>query len=841
MTMRACFLGCLLALVPLPGLASDPAFDWPQIETIHRPGAYWWWPGSAVDRKNLTANLETMDAAGIGGATIVPIYGAKGYEHRYIRYLTPEWLEMLQHTIEEADRLGMWVDMTTGTGWPFGGPMIDEATQDLKGRFRDGEWVLEYSGRDVKRAAPGGEGKTLNPFSTDALKSYLASFDQAFSEAGKLKLPRAQYHDSFEYKGDWSHDLFGEFAVRRGYRLESYLNLLFSDEDGEDARRVKGDYRETLSELHLEYIRAWVEWAGKWGCTTRNQAHGAPGNLLDLYAAAGIPETETFGASSFAIPGVRQDPRWISGMGPPRPIINRMASSAAHVTGKPLVAAESLTWLRNHFRASLAQAKPEIDQLFLAGINHVFIHGTCFSPEDVPWPGWLFYASFQYNPRNSIWRDAIGLNTYISRCQSILQSGRHDNDVAVYWPVYDIWQGEGRKRITLSVHEAEWMTASEAGAIGDMLETAGFGYDFISDEQLRKGWAEPYQAVVVPRTTHLPLETLEALIARRDRGQAVVFVDELPTTVPGYHNWKQREKRLRGVLQDAGLEAVEVDQLPALLKQIGAKQEEMLRSGLRSIRRRHEEGYHYFIANLGATAVDEWVGLAAGFRTAVIMDPQSGRTGLAMRRGEAELYLQLLPGETRIIRTLDEAELQGRSWPVLRPVGEAAPIAGNWRVEFIEGGPVLPGSYRPDGGLRSWTEADDPEASRFAGTARYTVEVELPDRLGDSWILDLGDVRESARVRINGQDAGILFSIPFRMEVREWLRPGTNRFEIEVTNLAANRIRDLDRRGVEWKVFHDINFVDHRYEPFDASGWEVVPSGLLGPVTLQEQVPFDPE
>jgi hypothetical protein len=55
---------------------------------------------------------------------------------------------------------------------------------------------------------------------------------------------------------------------------------------------------------------------------------------------------------------------------------------------------------------------------------------------------------------------------------------------------------------------------------------------------------------------------------------------------------------------------------------------------------------------------------------------------------------------------------------------------------------------------------------------------------------------------------------------------------IEVTNLSANRIRDLDRKGTGWKKFYDINIVSHLYEPFDASGWPLKPSGLLGPVKL---------
>src|SRR5205807_10131069 len=98
--------------------------------------------------------------------------------------------------------------------------------------------------------------------------------------------------------------------------------------------------------------------------------------------------------------------------------------------------------------------------------------------------------------------------------------------------------------------------------------------------------------------------------------------------------------------------------------------------------------------------------------------------------------------------------------------------------------------------------------------------------------LDLGRVCESGRVSLNGRPVGTLWSRPFQVPVAGFLRPGRNTLEVEVTNLAANRIADLDRRGVNWKSFHEINFVNRDYKPFDASNWPPRDSGLLGPVRL---------
>ena len=79
-----------------------------------------------------------------------------------------------------------------------------------------------------------------------------------------------------------------------------------------------------------------------------------------------------------------------------------------------------------------------------------------------------------------------------------------------------------------------------------------------------------------------------------------------------------------------------------------------------------------------------------------------------------------------------------------------------------------------------------------------------------------------------------------RTKIGTFIKPGKNTLAIEVTNTAANRIRDLDRRKVQWKNFYEINFVNIAYKPFDASTWDLQPSGLLGPVSLVPLTAFTP-
>jgi hypothetical protein len=105
-------------------------------------------------------------------------------------------------------------------------------------------------------------------------------------------------------------------------------------------------------------------------------------------------------------------------------------------------------------------------------------------------------------------------------------------------------------------------------------------------------------------------------------------------------------------------------------------------------------------------------------------------------------------------------------------------------------------------------------------------------------MLSLGKVCQSARVRLNGKDLGTLITPPFRVVVSD-LKPRDNKLEVEVTNVSANAIRYYDREGVKWRNFHDINFVNQDYRPFDASNWPLTDSGLLGRVTLTALTPLE--
>jgi hypothetical protein len=827
--------------------AADSVTTWPEITRENKPWTRWWWPGSGVDAASLTAELQSFQEAGLGGFEITPIYGAKGYENRYIDFLTPKWMQMLEHTGREAKRLGLGVDMATGTGWPFGGPWTTPADGSARLALVDGKLTGNPTKMMVKRAAPGDEGLVVDPYSTGALERYLEPFSKAFATFPR-ELIRSQFHDSFEYyNSEWTPGLPAAFQALHGYDIQTHAAELMGQKpaDADTLARLKSDYRETLAKLHLDYLNTWVKWSHDRGFKVRNQSHGAPANLLDLYGAVDMAETETFGSTPFPIPGLRRlDNEVRHDQDLPEPLVMRMASSAGHVTGHPLISSETCTWLREHWKVALSYTKPEIDRLFANGINHVVYHGTAFSPQDAPWPGWLFYASTQFNPRNTWWKEFGELNAYVARIQSILQRGSPDNEILIYWPVADLWDATtGPLMQQLGVHNVKWLTEQPTGRLAQKLMNTGYGFDYISDAQLQQtkvekgGLVTPgarYKVLLVPATRRMPVATLQR-IAQFSRDGAKVIFESLPEDVPGLSRLEARRAAFATAKTPLTPNLVEADATRTLpLLQVA--REAVAESGISFIRRATAEGYDYFFTNLTAKPYDDWVTLGRKARTVLIFDPLTGHRGRSPVRhtvgGITDFYLQLAPGESLIVRTTSESvPADIPHWSYRGKAGQPIVLDGNWAVTAVRGGPELPPAFKQTG-FGSWT-AQGGEWERFGGTARYETEFTLPANAeAADWLLDLGEVRESAKVIVNGQDAGVIWSLPMQRKIGALLKPGKNTLALEITNLAANRIRDMDKRKVEWKIMREINFVNINYRPFDASAWEVTTAGLLGPVKL---------
>lgn len=904
-TIKRLLAICLFGSCAFLSQADDKTTDWYEASWLNKPFVRWWWHGSAVDPEGLTYNLEEFARQGMGGFEITPIYGVQGNEANDIPYLSDKWMDMLRHLTNESQRLGLQSEMNNGTGWPFGGPEVTENEsaqkliirkwdvapgQKISGKIapedenqqkvasvekimavdgntriditdkltkdgtlnwkapKKGNWQVYalFAGRTfqkVKRAAPGGEGYVINHYDSVAVKKYLDRFDRAF--AGKEDIfPKVLFNDSYEvYGSDWTKGLFDEFAKDHGYRLEQYLPEFSDTKNKSELRgRIVRDYRYTLGRVLREnFTDIWTRWAHSHGAQIRNQSHGSPANIIDLYAVVDIPECESFGRSDLNIPGLHPT-------GPTRPsdaepAVLKFASSAAHIAGKPLVSAETLTWLTQHFHTSLSVAKPEIDQMLAAGVNHIFFHGAPYSPKGVEFPGWLFYASVNMSPTNSLWKDTDALFNYITRSQAFLTAGKSDSDVLLYFPIDDLWTRQDGIYMMFDIHSMSSKMPDVKAMVGELVK-AGLDPDYLSDALISdlsvtkegkivsKG-GNVYEAIIVPPVNYMPVETLAALKELKAQGANVIFTEKLPSDVPGLGNLEQRREKLEELKRDMVAPAKDIQ---TAIRMTGASPEPLRAKGVSLLRRVNEVGGHnYFIALLNDETINGWQTLATPAESVMIFDPLTGKKGKAMtRKGpneSTEIYLQMEPGQSLLLKTFPN-DIVAEDWSYYKK-GDPIPIDRGWSIRFLDSDPAIEGVFETDT-LTAWTNLDVKEAKINTATARYTVEFELPsDVKADEWLLDLGDLRESAVVTVNGENAGKVWSVPFTIEIGKWLKPGKNTLEIDVTNLAANRIADYDRQGIKWRKFKDANIANvDNSRVNDYSDWESIPAGLNSEVKI---------
>jgi hypothetical protein len=266
----------------------------------------------------------------------------------------------------------------------------------------------------------------------------------------------------------------------------------------------------------------------------------------------------------------------------------------------------------------------------------------------------------------------------------------------------------------------------------------------------------------------------------------------------------------------------------------------MTASGLQFVRRKNEQGTVYFISNPQKKSFEGWLTIEAKGKNVILFDPMFEKSGVGRSRlstnDNLEFYLQLNAGESIIVQTTSSADT-GAAFFYPKQDGQTQPLSLVWKLSFLSGGPALPKAVDLKE-LVSWTELPGNAYKIFSGTALYTAKFKKPILNSQAWILDLGAVDESAEVYLNKKKLGTLIGPSFQVIIPASLLLPANLLEIKVTNGMANRIIDLDKRGVQWKKFYNVNFpaglAANRGSDglFTAAKWEPRSSGLLGPVTL---------
>ncbi|MGA8043603.1 MAG: glycosyl hydrolase, partial [Terracidiphilus sp.] len=696
----------------------------------------WWWFGPAVVKPELRKELETMRSAGIGGVEIQPVYPLTlddpGKDIHNFPYLSPEFLEDVSFANSTARSLGLRVDITLGSGWPYGGPKTTLAL--AAGRLRvaavpisspaiappplaPGEsiiaafavngteksfdpagarqidlatgavpkasgpqaaifFIASHTRQTVKRAAMGAEGYVLDHFSRAAIDEHLADVGTPLVNAFGSKPPYSVFSDSLEvYGSDWTANLPAEFRKRRGYDLIPHLPQLLAGGTPE-AEAVRHDWGLTLSQLVREnYLAPLTAFAEAHHTRFRSQTYGEPAVTLADEAVANLPEGE--------------GPQWRAFS------FTRWASSANHLYGRNVTSAETWTWLHSPaFRATPLDMKVEADRMFLLGVNQFVGHGYPYSPAGAGEPGWAFYAAGAFNSHNPWFPVMPDVMRYLQRISWLLRQGKPANDIAILLPEDDAQAAFTPGHVSVTDEMKRRITPELMAAILD----AGYNIDYIDAASIQKLGTVPYPVLILPSTERIPLNAYKTLARYADSGGKIISIGETPSRAPGLLEQKQDEEitalssRLFGAQgARAGGIVVSIDELAGQIRRSLAPDLDSSghMTGVGFIHRRLPQSDVYFVANTSNLPIDGTLKFRAVRSFLQEWDPDNGKIIASTQyRPDIGISVALAPYESRIFVVQDKSEMAGSTTstsianPQVSGKVQIVDLSKQWQIRF---------------------------------------------------------------------------------------------------------------------------------------------------------------
>ena len=569
----------------------------------------WWWFGPAATKPEIEREMTVMKQGGIGGFEATSCYplALNGTLPGLTNYglLSPEHLDALGFAAAKAKELGLRMDLTLGSGWPYGGPQITRANA--------ADAIHESEGLSV---SPGQKSIDMPP-----VRARNGDAENQIIAALLGPVPKAPGDESYlplEVRGQTAllpDDLHGATQVvfytlahpnlvnvkraavgGEGYIVDHYSptaidtfikdigepevkacgpnppyaifcdSLEVSGEDwtpdflAEFKKRRGYDLTPLLPALFDDLGPKTADIRYDWARTVTEvfddyfvkgfTKFANENNSRFRIQAYGTPPAALFSYADCDLPegelgGANNEQDWSA---------TRWASSASHLLGKPVTSSETFTWLHSPvFRATPLDMKAEADLHFLCGINQIICHGWPYTAPGAPYPGWSFYAAGAFTEKNPWWIVMPDVAKYLQRVSSILRQGEPVNDVALYMPNSDAWASLGPDFS---------LTAALKGRVSDSTRAildAGYNLDFFDDgllamrgkvagNTLEFGGIQ-YRAVVLPGVERIPLATMKTLEEFAQHGGIVIASQRLPDLAPGYKTPDADTQGVRDIVQ----------------------------------------------------------------------------------------------------------------------------------------------------------------------------------------------------------------------------------------------------------------------------------------------------
>lgn len=701
------------------------------------------------------------------------------------------------------------------------------------------EWEVPAGRWTILRTAMVPTGVTNAPASPEATgyeidkmsKKHVATHFDAFIGEVLKRIPAADrksfkvvVQDSYETGGqNWTDDMIEVFKKRYGYDPVPYIPVLqgtvigspdLSDRFLWDLRRlvadrVSYDYVGGLREVsHKEGLTTWLENYGHWGF---------PGEFLQ------------YGGQSDEVSGEF----WSEGsLGD---IENKAASSCAHIYGKQRVWAESFTAGGPGFNRYPYIMKQRGDRFFTEGINNTLLHVYIHQPYEDKDPGMSAWFGNEFNRKNTWYSQMDVFAEYLKRCNFMLQQGTYVADVAYFI-------GEDAPKMT---------------GVCDPALPRGYSFDYINAEVLLKYASVEdgkltlksgmqYRVLVLPRQETMRPEVLKKI--EKLVNQGLVILGPAPKRSPSLENYPKADKEVSDIASalwakstygkgrvfssDRSLESVfeELSLVPDCKVDDSAP--------VLFIHRATRDADYYFISNQR----EEPIAFSADFRVTgklpELWNPLTGEVRylpqFTSNGASTTLPLKLEANESSFIVFRKEAggAPSGEDFPNDASSGENFPnrkvihtVSTPWTVAFEadKRGPEKDVVFAT---LTDWKDAENDSIKYFSGTATYTTAFTIDVLPNEPLYIDLGKVMVMAKVYLNDQYVGGVWSQPYRLNITEYLKSGENTLKVEVVNNWANRLIG------DWRLPEDQRKTWTAVNMWNADA-QLQSSGLLGPVEIQ--------
>jgi alpha-L-rhamnosidase len=638
-------------------------------------------------------------------------------------------------------------------------------------------------------------GLEVDKFDSAAVRGYLDHYlgmyrDAAGSDLLGGKGVRAILTDSIEVgAANWTPKMVEQFKRLRGYDPMPWLPALTGVVIGsrEQSDKFLYDYRRTLADLMAsEHYGTVADVAHKAGLKVYGEAledhRPSLGDDMAMRSRTDVPMSALWTFPQ----GGKPNPSYVADM--------KGAASVAHVYGQNLVAAESMTSALSYWADSPRTLKHAIDLEFVTGVNRPVIHTSVHSPDEAGEPGLSLMIFGQFFNRHDGWAElARPWVDYISRNSFMLQQGRNYADVAYFYGEEAPLTGLYGDRPVADAPSAYAYDFVNPGALFEALHNE-------RTELVSSGGARYKVLYLGGSSNRMTLPVLKRLAELVEGGATVVGT--APTASPSLADDRAQWAALVKVLWPGSPVAligngrvIAGSDVEAALQSLGLAPDLRFTgpdgaADLPFVHRRLSDGDSYFIVNRSASAA----AVEAHFRvTGKMPELWHAETGqiepvsYRIENGETVVPLRLgLEGSVHVVFRKNASFMS-----LIVPIAAVQPLAtlnAPWKVAF-----------QPDRGapaaitlasLASLSSLSDPGVSHFAGIATYTTSFAAPNgwHAGQPLWLDLGDAREVAEVRINGQVLGYAWHAPYRVDISRGVKPDRNQLEVRVGTLWVNRL-----------------------------------------------------